>query len=57
MDLRIPIGSFFALLGALLLTQTGARGKIEAGPVNLWAGLAMLVFGGVLLVLARRSRA
>ena len=55
-DLRTPIGLFFLLLGILLLTVTQARAQIEAGPVNLYSGIAMLVFGGAMLVFGIRAR-
>jgi uncharacterized membrane protein HdeD (DUF308 family) len=59
-DLRIPIGSFFVILGVMLLI---AFFVITTGPplasrnVNLWCGLAMLIFGVVMLLLARRGKA
>ena len=59
-DLRIPIGSFFVILGVMLLIAffTITKGPPLASPrVNLWCGLAMLVFGAIMLWLARRGRA
>jgi hypothetical protein len=57
-DLRTPIGIFFALVG-LILAATGLftdnRAPLESGHLNLYCGISMLVFGGVLLWLARRS--
>jgi hypothetical protein len=57
-DLRIPIGSFFTLVGVILLL-TGAvsvnRAPLETANVNLYCGFSMLLFGGVMLWLARRS--
>ena len=57
-DLRTPIGLFFALVGVI----TGATGlaadyraPLESGNLNLYCGISMLVFGGVMLWLARRS--
>jgi len=55
-DLRAPIGGFFVLLGALLITAPRVRAHLDSGPVNLYSGLAMLIFGGAMLMLARRSR-
>jgi hypothetical protein len=56
-DLRIPIGSFFALVGAILCV-TGLvgnyRAPIESDNVNLYCGISMLIFGAVMLWLARR---
>jgi hypothetical protein len=58
-DLRTPSGIFFALLG-LILILTGlvaptAHAPLTTVNVNLYAGLGMLLFGTVLLCLARRS--
>jgi len=58
-DLRIPIGIFFALVGVILCATGLAadyRAPLEAANVNLYCGAAMLVFGAVMLWLARRSR-
>jgi hypothetical protein len=59
LDLRIPSGLFFASVG-LILCGLGAlspttKAALTDVNVNLYSGLAMLVFGSVLLVLARRS--
>lgn len=57
-DLRIPIGLFFTLIGVLVgitgLTA-GYRAPLEIANVDLYCGISMLVFGGVMLWLARRS--
>lgn len=57
-DLRIPIGIFFALVGAILCA-TGFVANYQAplGPanVNLYCGASMLIFGAVMLGLARRK--
>jgi hypothetical protein len=57
-DLRIPIGSFFALVGAILCA-VGLTAKYQAplAPenVNLYCGISMLIFGAVMLWLARRK--
>ena len=59
MDLRIPSGLFFTLLGLILtvmgLFSPGVRAPLTDVNVNLYAGIAMLVFGAVLLVLGRRA--
>ena len=57
-DLRIPIGIFFTLVGLLVgITglAAGYRAPLESGNVNLYCGISILVFGGVILWLARRS--
>jgi hypothetical protein len=58
MDLRIPSGWFFVLLGAILITlgvaMPSARAPLTEANVNLYVGLAMAFFGGTLLWLAKR---
>ena len=60
-DLRHPSGIFFALLGVILCVQGIAQPNLRAPlgdyNVNLYTGVAMLVFGGVLLWLASRAKA
>jgi hypothetical protein len=57
LDLRTPSGWFFALLGAILVIlgvlTPGLRAALTDLNVNLYCGLVMLAFGGVMLVLAR----
>ncbi len=60
LDLRIPIGLLFALLGLALAAYGLASGpeiyKQSLGiNVNAWWGLVMLVFGLAMLGLARRG--
>ena len=62
LDIRAPIGGLFSVLGGMLagygLFASGSRGSsvLSSGAnVNLWWGLVMLVFGIVLLLMARRS--
>jgi hypothetical protein len=59
LDLRLPIGCFFTLLGVLLLGMAvlapDARAVLTDANVNLYCGLAMLAFGLFLLFLARRA--
>jgi hypothetical protein len=64
LDLRLPMGMMFALVGALL-TVYGlfTRGSAEYVKhslginVNLWWGLALLAFGLAMLALARCAAA
>lgn len=58
-DLRTPSGWFFTVLG-LILCVTGIFGRELRAPlaevnVNLYAGVGTLLFGGILLWLARRA--
>lgn len=57
-DLRIPIGLYFGLVGLILLgvglIQPDARAALTQININLYSGLSLIVFGGVMLWLARR---
>ena len=60
-DLRRPTGYLFSLLGIILLVyglvSSDVRAPLDAGVnVNLWCGLTMLVFGGILLWLSFRAK-
>ncbi len=59
MDLRLPSGLFFTLLGLILVGMgvlaPETRAELTESNVNLYSGLAMLAFGIILLVLARRA--
>ena len=58
MDLRIPSGAFFLLLGVILLLMAfavpSARAPLTDLNVNMYAGSAIALFGGILLWLAKR---
>ena len=57
-DLRIPIGSFFALVGLILIAVGLAedyQAPLESANVNLYCGVSMLIFGAVMLGLARQK--
>jgi hypothetical protein len=54
-DLRTPIGIFFLLSGAILAITGMAssyRAPLETANVNLYCGISMLVFGGIMLWLS-----
>jgi len=63
LDIRIPIGLLFTVLG-LLVTAYGIITNADAElykksfqyNVNLWSGLLMLVFGVIMLLLARKKK-
>jgi hypothetical protein len=59
LDLRIPSGLFFAIVGLLLCAlgvfSPETKAALTDANVNLYCGLTMLVFGAALLLLARRS--
>jgi uncharacterized membrane protein HdeD (DUF308 family) len=56
LDLRTPTGWFFSILGVILIglgifTPSGA--SLTTLNVNLYSGIPILIFGGVMLFLAR----
>jgi hypothetical protein len=58
MDLRVPSGWFFLLLGATLIvmgTLTTYSAPLTTHNVNLYAGLAMAMFGGWMLWLSKQA--
>jgi uncharacterized membrane protein HdeD (DUF308 family) len=59
MDLRVPSGWFFTVLGLLLVGMgvfaPETRAALTEANVNLYAGAAMLVFGIFMLLMARRA--
>jgi hypothetical protein len=60
MDLRIPSGFFFLGVGLLVasvgVSEPATRAPLTQVNVNLYAGIAMVIFGGMLLLLARRAQ-
>jgi hypothetical protein len=61
LDVRLPIGMMFSLLGAILvvygLVSDRAMYARSLGiNVNLWWGLVLLAFGVLMLVFALRAR-
>ena len=61
LDLRLPIGLMFTLIGALLsifgfLSNRAIYARSLGINVNLWWGLVLLAFGLVMLGLALRAR-
>jgi len=67
MDIRIPIGLLFLILGAILtvlgiftMNDTELYARSLGRNINLWTGLLMLIFGGLMLLvpyLGRRKKA
>jgi hypothetical protein len=59
MDLRVPSGWFFAILGLILLGMglfaPDTRAALTEANVNLYSGAGMLAFGLFLLAMAWRA--
>ncbi len=59
LDLRVPSGWFFTVLGVILLGMglfaPGVRAALTDANVNLYSGAGMLVFGLFLLAMAWRA--
>jgi hypothetical protein len=63
LDIRLPIGLLFALLGALValyglvtgFTQPELYERSLEININLWWGLVMLIFGATMIWLGRRA--
>ncbi len=60
LDIRIPVGGLFGLLGLIitvfgLVSDKSIYDKSLGININLAWGLVMLAFGGIMLFLARRA--
>jgi hypothetical protein len=62
LDIRAPIGGLFSILGVMLAAYglfasgSGGASDLSSGTnVNLWWGVVMLLFGIIMLALARRA--
>jgi len=63
MDIRIPIGLLFATLGLILfgfgiysMNDAELYARCLGKNINLWTGLAMMVFGGLMLFFSLRKK-
>ena len=63
LDIRLPMGLMFSLLGAILTiyglvtaSDKAAQERSLGININLWWGLFILAFGGLMLLLAARAR-
>jgi hypothetical protein len=60
LDIRFPLGLMFGIMGLILagyglVSGDRAHAGGEAINLNLWWGLLLLVFGGIMLFLSRRG--
>jgi hypothetical protein len=60
LDIRLPIGGFFALIGTVmtgygLFSDKAIYQRSLGHDVNLWWGLVLLVFGVVMLWMGRKG--
>jgi uncharacterized membrane protein len=60
LDLRVPTGFFFSIVGLILLAMgvfaPSERAALTDSNVNLYCGLVMLAFGLFMLGLSRLSK-
>jgi formate hydrogenlyase subunit 3/multisubunit Na+/H+ antiporter MnhD subunit len=61
LDIRVPLGLLFSVLGVLLLGYGLAASHTAAGAswwsnVDAWWGGVLAAFGALMLLLARRAR-
>jgi hypothetical protein len=62
-DVKLPIGLMFSILGILLTiygVATGSNSEMYQRSfgvnINLWSGIAMMVFGLIMLVLVKKKK-
>ncbi len=62
LDVRVPIGALFTLLGLLLMVYgvlepgTVVAAFRKGGQINMWWGVVMLVFGIFMLLVSRPQK-
>ncbi|GAC1435868.1 MAG: hypothetical protein NVS1B11_17080 [Terriglobales bacterium] len=61
LDIRLPIGILFSILGMLLITYGAFSDKSIYGRslninINVWWGLILLIFGVLMFILGRTSK-
>jgi hypothetical protein len=63
LDIRIPIGLMFTVLGVMItiygfvtISDTAMYTKSFGININIWSGIGMLVFGLVMLALTKIKR-
>lgn len=63
LDIKIPIGLMFSILGLLLgiyglttMSDVAMYQKSFGININLWSGLFMLIFGSTMLLLSKYKR-
>ena len=63
LDLRIPMGMMFAMIGAVVMAfglavhnRPDLAARIPYAAADLWWGLVVLVFGMIVLALGRRGQ-
>lgn len=63
LDIRYPIGFLFSIIGIMLTVYglvTSSNAELYHRSlginVNLWTGLGMIIFGGIMLILAYSSK-
>jgi hypothetical protein len=62
-DIRVPIGLLFAILGLILvvfglysMNDAALYARSLGRNINLWTGLTMLLFGGLMLFFSLRKK-
>ena len=56
-DLRFVIGSFFLIVGILLVIYSFLNETEQAKDINLWCGIAFSVFGIFMILLSLKQEA
>lgn len=56
LDLRFVIGSFFTIIGILLLVYSFSVHQANTQNVNLWCGGIFIIFGIIMILLSYRKQ-
>jgi hypothetical protein len=62
-DIKFPIGLMFSILGILItvyglttMSDTEMYQKSFGVNINLWSGIGMMIFGGIMLLLIKLGK-
>lgn len=63
LDIRMPIGLLFSILGVLVLSyglitmsDTAMYALSQGININIWSGVGMCIFGGIMLYFALKAK-
>ena len=63
LDIRMPIGLLFSILGVLVLvyglitmSDTAMYALSQGININIWSGVGMSIFGGIMLFFALKAK-
>ncbi len=56
LDLRFVIGTFFAIIGCMLMVYGFASAELAAKTINSWCGGGFFIFGTLMILLSLKRQ-